>query len=160
MKTVVVWSLVLWFALVCEQARPELFLSGSLVIPTVVGCLFWLRNGTGMLLAGSVLLLSWTLRTQGPPVEVIVVLLMSARLLTGRPRRGPLERQAARRMLPVLVCVLGETALCLSGLPTVDLSECLSALVPRLMMAVPAAAVIVFLGHLCEELGLRRTVTV
>ena len=77
MKTIVAWILLLWVALIFQVARPELIRSGSLVIPLSVGCIFWLRNGTGILIAGVALLIQWILNTSSAPIDVVVTLIFA-----------------------------------------------------------------------------------
>jgi len=160
MKTNIAWMLILWLALVLEHGRPDLLLSGSVVMACSVACLFWLRSGRGSLLAGSTLIVQWLLQPTFAPVDAAVVLLLATHLLTRRSQ-GTWSPVSSRReehawwWQPLLVTVVGITLHVVSRgnlQPTVIAAE----LPPRLVIAVPCILLLSFATHAAEELGVRR----
>lgn len=159
MKAIALWTVVLWFALAAEQARPDLLPVGSIVIPSAVGCMLWQRSASGVVVAGAALLLSWVLAATGPPLEIAVVLLLTARFLTNDDSSHRYENGRAAWLHPLAIVVLGEVVLTAVGAYDAGLRVMTSAAAPRLVVAIPCMLLIVFVLRMSEELGFRRTVS-
>lgn len=160
MKTTALWSIMLWFAMACEQTRPDLLPTGSVVVPCAVGCVVWLHSGSGMVIAGLALLLRWILSAAGPPIEVFAVMLLSARIATTKQSSSRYDGGYARWWQPTTIVVIGELLLTAVGTSVNSSAGAFAAVVPRLLVAVPCIVAILFLLRLSEELGFRRTVSI
>jgi hypothetical protein len=161
MKTMFTWMLILWSALIFQVARPDLFCSGSLVVPLSVGCVFWLRNGTGVLLAGAALLIQWILHTTFAPIDVVVTLLLAS-VAISRGRSGdfaspspPTGLRHARWIQPIMVLCAG---LSLHSLLIVDFQteNLWPMLISSLCIAVPVLTLTLLLARTADQFGLRR----
>ncbi len=160
MKAIALWTVVLWFALAAEQTRPDLLPVGSIVIPSAVGCMLWQRSASGVVVAGATMLLSWILAAAGPPLEIGVVLLLTARFITNSASSHRYEGGHAAWLHPLAIVVLGEIVLTGVGAYDAGLRAMTSAVVPRLVAAIPCTLLIVFVLRMSEELGFRRTVSI
>lgn len=160
MKTIAAWMLILWSALVFQVARPDLPGSGSLIFPLCVGCIFWLRNGTGVLLAGVVLLIQWILHTTFAPLDVVVTLLLAC-VAISRDRVDDLAsatpstriRHAWLIQPTVVLC----TGLTLHVLLIVEfqIENLWPVLSSSLCIAVPVLAMTLFTARMADQFGLR-----
>lgn len=159
MKAIATWTVVLWFALAAEQTRPDLLPVGCMIIPCAVGCMLWLRNAGGMIIAGSALLLSWILTATGPPLEIAVAMLLTARSLTNRDSSRRYEAGHAAWLQPLTIVVLAEVLLTLVGNYDSGLRIVFLAATPRLVIAIPTVLLILFVLRLSEEFGFRETLT-
>ena len=158
MKSVAAWILVLWFALVVETARPDLFPSASLLLPCAVGCLFWLNSVTGMVLTGAALLLNWVLHPTLAPAEVPAVLTTFCLAFSAQHKRLATvgHRTAMSAWLhPLLVLVAGVLARTLAA-GNSHLNQLLTDVSGALMVATPVLAAILLTQRFAEELGFRR----
>lgn len=162
MKTSFAWLLLLWFALVLEQARADLFSSHSLLMPFAVGCLFWLRNGVGSLLAGTALIVHWLLHPVLAPVEGAVLLLTATVFLANNTQQATWSPTASRRSVnawwiqPIFVLVVG---LAFHSLLAAELHVPIAAdeFLKRLMIALPLLGLMLFGLRAADEFGWRKT---
>ena len=161
MKTIAAWMLTLWIVLVFEHAKPGLFPSGSLMLPFAVGCLFWLQNGTGSLLAGTALITHWILHPAFAPLESMTVLLLSTVLITRTSHRNTWtptatrEHQHAWWLHPLFVLLAG--LVCHTILRTgFTVSAAAPELAARLLIAAPCLALVISAARTADEFGLRR----
>lgn len=163
MKSIAVWILLLWISLVMEQSRADLLPSGSLLFPIGVGCLFWFRSGTGVVLAGFGFILHWLLLQTRAPLDGAGMLLMSAVLLTRRQSwfydstKTPAGSRHAWWLQPLLVVLIG--VLIHVFLMTADRSphRVEAAMAgQRLGVAVCATLALSLAARIADELGLRR----
>ena len=156
MKSVASWLLLLWLGIVLERTRPELFPSAVLVVPLAVGCLFWLRNGTGMLISGASLTLAWLLNPDPFPVTSIVTLLLDAFFLTSekadRRWSGRKRREWLAPAFTVIAALLSHAVVLHLSAPT----AVVSAFASRLVVAMPLTTAVVIMLHLAGEFGPRR----
>lgn len=165
MKTNVAWILTLWTALVLEHSRSEWIPSGSLMLPLSVGCLFWLRNGIGCLLAGLALTVHWVLRPSVAPLDVVIVLVMATMYITHsriQDRWSPAEPRSAQQTWwrhPVSVMLLGIIAHALLQTET-NSANAISEITHRLLIAAPCLITCLFFARTADEFGWRRRTTI
>ena len=161
MKTTIAWMLILWSALIFQVARPDVLGSGSLVVPLSVGCVFWLKNGAGVLLAGAALLIQWILHTTFAPLDVVVTLL-SASVAISRDRSGdpaslspPTRFQYAWWIQPIVVLCAG---LSVHSLLIVDFQteNLWPMLISSFCIAVPVLTLTLLIARTADQFGLRR----
>ncbi|MDG1896149.1 MAG: hypothetical protein P8J37_14700 [Fuerstiella sp.] len=158
MKTIAAWMLILWSALIFQVARPDVFSSGSLVIPLSVGCVLWLRNGAGVLLAGAALLIQWILHTTFAPIDVVVTLVLAC-LVISRDSSAELTSPTGLRLAwliqPAVVLCSGLTlhVLLIGDFQTANLWL---SLIIRLCISVPILALTLFIARTADQFGLRR----
>ncbi|MDG2131527.1 MAG: hypothetical protein P8K08_26255 [Fuerstiella sp.] len=161
MKTIVAWVLILWLALIFQVARPDVFVSGSLAVPLSVGCVFWLRTGTGVLLAGAALLIQWILHTTFAPIDVVVTLLLACAAIS-RDRSS----DVASTLLPTgsrYAWLFQPTMVLCTGLivHTLLIAEFQSEtlwplLMSSLCIGVPVLVLTLFIARTADQFGLRR----
>ena len=161
MKTIVAWMLILWSALILQVARPDVLGSGSLVVPLSVGCVFWLRNGTGVLLAGAALLIQWILHTTFAPLDVVVTLL-SASVAISRDRSGDLASPSPPTGLQHVWWIQPTVVLCaglfVHSLLIVDFQteNLWPMLISSSCIAVPVLTLTLLIARTADQFGLRR----
>ena len=161
MKTIVAWILLLWAALIFQVARPEFFSSGSLVIPLSVGCIFWLRNGTGILIAGAALLIQWILNTSSAPIDVVVTLILAC-VVISRDSPGdsgwPSTMTGIRYgwwLQPAIVLCAG-LILHASMINNFQVENLWPSLRSSLCIALPVLAMTLIIARTADQFGLRR----
>lgn len=159
MKSLAIWLLLLWFAVVLEFTRPDFFASCSIVLPVATSCVLWHRNSVGLVLATSALLLRWLLAGHVFPAEITVLLVGTYLLLTRTlrdPAHGVMAHQSngirfwGMSLLVVTLSVLAHTG----TLRPLDLLE---AVKWRLLVAVPLTTGLLLFMRAGDELGLRRS---
>jgi hypothetical protein len=161
MKTIAAWMLILWFALIFQVARPDFFGSGSLAVPLSVGCVFWLRNGTGVLLAGAALLIQWILNTTFAPIDVVVTLLLACVAISrdrSRDLVSPSPLTGFRHTGLIQPTVVLCAGLLLHSLLIVDFQteNLWPVLISSLCIAVPVLVLTLFIARTADQFGLRR----
>jgi hypothetical protein len=161
MKTNFIWLLLLWFVLVLEQARVDLLLSQSLLMPVAVACLFWQRNGAGSVLAGIALTVHWLLQPVLAPIAGAVVLVLATMLIARGARQATWSPTVSRKSMnawwvdPLFVLVVGLA--CHSIVSTeFNLQTAAPAFLSRLLIAIPALLLLLFASHAAEEFGWRK----
>ena len=161
MKTYIVWCMLLWFALIVENSRPDMFPSCSLTLPLAVGCIFWLRNGTAIVIAGMTLIFRWLLHPSLLPIEVASMLICAAFFLTQQKAsrsRSPIPSHSSqfRAWIPLALVTL--IALSTHAFVEADMQPitALAHLGRQLTVATPCTIVIVFAFKIADEFGLRR----
>ena len=160
MKTAAAWAVLLWMGIVLENSRTDLFSSCSLLVPLAVGCLFWLRNSSAIFLAGTAMIIRWLLQPSIPPVEVIVVLLISTRLIFRSPLAVAASnfKRSRKWIAPVCMSLLGVGAhafVLASFEPAVAIED----FALKSLVVIPAIGVILLAGRVADELGLRQIAT-
>ena len=161
MKMIVVWMLLLWGALNLQVARPDLFDTGTLVMPLAVGCLFWLRTGTGVLLAGVALLIQWILNTTVAPLDMAVILLPACLAISQGRRTNhgvPQSRTRLRHgwwVQPVVILCMGLAVQALLR-ENGQTAQLWPGLLRSLCAALPVLALSLLLSGLAEQFGFRR----
>lgn len=157
MKTNIVWFLLLWFGFVCEQSRPDLFPSGSLLLSLAATCLFWCQTATGVCLSGFFLLARWVLFGTVFPAEIFTVLFLSMAFLT-HARHEDAYRHRQNSWWPV-AAIAAVSQLILAGLPVIlnDLPLELVHLALRLVAASAIVAAVAIIDRLADDFGYRRT---
>jgi hypothetical protein len=161
MKTITSWILILWAALVFELARPESLPSGSVVLPVAIGCVFLLRNGTGILIVGTALLVQWILNTTSAPLDVVATLLLAGAAISPGKQRSSWSPAADRKMQhawwvqPAIIMAIALT-LHTAMVERDQLATMWSALAHRIFIAVPVLALILIAAKATEQLGLRQ----
>ncbi len=161
MKTIIGWVLLLWAALIFQVARPEFFGSGSLVIPLSVGCIFWLRNGTGVQIAAAALLIQWILSPSFAPIDVVVILVFACVAIC-RDRPGdsgwPSTTTGIRYawwFRPAFVLCVGLT-LHASLVNNFQAENLWPTLRSSLCVALPVLAMTLLIARTADQFGLRR----
>lgn len=161
MRTLLIWTLILWLALILENSRPDLFPSCSLVIPTAVSCMFRLRNSAATILAGATLLIRWLLHPTMVPAEVFAVLICTALLLARQTNApGGLPATSSRRSASVWMPHVAVTVAALLCHTFVEadmlLPETVSLLTTRIIISGPYLGVMLFAALIADEFGLQR----
>lgn len=161
MKTNVAWILILWLVLLLENARTDLILSQSLLIPSAVTCLFWLRNATGSLVTGTALVVSWLLHPLFTPLTPGLVLVMGTFLIvrgsqssTWSPTVSAPSRHAWWAH-PLFVCSCGLASHSIL-LADFQLVAAASAFTSRILPASAVLGILLFGLRAAEEFGWRR----
>lgn len=153
MKTIAACLALLWLSLVAEHARSDLIPSGALIIPVAVGCIFWLRSGTGIFMAGFTLLIGWLLRPVGPPAACVLIVLMSTWLLTRQPAHTSWKQRRRTEWIQLVL-----TALCGIVVHAVFTSS-LRALPSEIWGRLPATGSVLLIAAIvvrsADEFGLR-----
>lgn len=161
MKTNIVWTLLLWFVLVLENVRSDFVLSQSLLLPSVVGCLFWYRNGNGSVIAGTALILDWMLHPAFFPLTAAIVLLLATRLVTRSARQAAWSPTVSRRsknvwwIHPLFVLVAG-LACHATLISELQVAQAASMFLARLFPAFAALALLLFAFRAAEQFGWRK----
>ena len=161
MKVTICWCGLMWFALIAEQARPDLLPSGSVVIPTVVVGIFWTRSPFAILAGGTFLLFRWILTPVAPPVEIAAVLVAThltiiRNIKSSRwrsDRNGPSELQHRRAALMITLLAMVCLSLAESGL---HLQPAASMLLHRAAISTPVAALMMLITAIADGLGMRQ----
>ena len=159
MKQAAFWLMAFWFALVLEQARPDLFPAGSIFLPTACACIFWACTASGMLLSG-VGLLAW-LVINPLHIAAVCTLAVASGWLAGRLNRKRRWSDVRRRMHwahPILAVLTS-----FGGYLVPVITDSLPApgfLIHWLSVSLSATVILMVVSRLSEELGLRRQVDV
>jgi hypothetical protein len=161
MKMHVAWTMILWFALIAEDSRPDVLPSCSLTVPLAVGCIFWLRTGSSIMIAGTSLLVGWLLHPSLLPIEVASSLVGAAGFLSPQKsnRDWPSAISHGRHSISWLPFVMVTLfALCSRAFVEANLlpNVALSLMWTRLPVAAVCTITIIFTRRIADEFGLTR----
>lgn len=151
---------MLWGGIVLEHARPGVFPSSVLSVPLVVGCLFWFRNGRGVLLSGSALLFSWMLMPTLFPLTTVVITAFAAFFLTKSGGSAEWSGRSHRTWLAPGVTMFAGLV---SHLAVIRLSAPVSLwehTIDRLPVGLSMGLAVVFVLRMADEFGVRQTSTI
>ena len=157
MKGLFLCGCVMWVTLAVELANPSHLPHGSLLLPVICGCLFWLRSTTGLMLSGTMLLLDWIARPSFLPLCPMLVPLLAVVCLAPSTRSD--EYSTGRSWFRVPAVILQS----LGSLSTeqwltlpAQVSTVLENLKLVLVIALPVSAVISLTIRMADEFGMRR----
>lgn len=159
---------VMWVTLAVELANSSHLPHGSLLLPVICGCLFWHRSTSGLILAGTMLLLDWIARPSFLPLCPMVVPLLAVVCLVPSTRSDGYSTGRSGFRVPVplqlplltLAAVILQTFGALSteqwlSLPA-QASTVLENLKMVLVIALPVSAVLTLTIRMADEFGMRR----
>ena len=168
MKGLFLCGCVMWVTLAVELANPSSLSHGSLLLPVICGCLFWLRSTTGLMLSGTMLLLDWIARPSFLPLCPMLVPLLAVVCLAPSTRSDEYStgRSWFRVPLPLQLPLLTLAAVVLQTLGDLSTEQWLSLPAPAsavrenlkmvLVIALPVSAVISLTICMADEFGMRR----
>lgn len=168
MKGLFLCGCVIWVTLAVELANPSHLPHGSLLLPVICGCLFWLRSTTGLMLSGTMLLLDWIARPSFLPLCPMLVPMLAVICLapTTRSDEYSTGRSWFRVPVPLQLPLLTLAAVILQSLGSLSTEQWLSLsnqastvlenLKMVLVIALPVSAVMTLIIRMADEFGMRR----
>ncbi len=146
-----------------EQARPDLFPAGAILLPLVITGIVWSGTASSVFSGGLVLILDWIVRPHGMPLLPVGITLAATVLLASRSAHNPWTGTRRRLRIPeesfptVLVLIgigllIGPAMLARQT----STSEALSALRMYLVVSLPLVLLLTGLLKVAGEFGWRR----
>lgn len=152
MISTVVWAIILWFCLVLENVRPDLFPHTAVLIPAAVGCIFWCRTSQSIVTTGLFLAVQWVLHPTLFPLGLVVIAVGGASLVTGARRKQSQSRHGWWWRVVVLI-VIAQVAHCLVGY---SMAQVPGVLIARIPVVLTLTAMVLLAFRAASELGIRR----
>lgn len=168
MKGLFLCGCVIGVTMAVELANPSRLPHGSLLLPVICGCLFWLRSTTGLILSGTMLLLDWIARPSFLPLCPMLAPMLAVVCLAPSTRSDEYStgrswlRVPAPLQLPLLTlaAVILQSLGSLSPEQWLSLPDQASAVLENLklvlIIALPVSAVISLTIRMADEFGMRR----
>lgn len=169
MKTISVAGILLWMVMTIEMTWPSMLPHGALLIPTVIGVMFWMRSASGLLLSSAALILDWIARPTLIPLCPMFLPALTALAVAPLQQQDipDSKRYSLRIPVPLLLPVLtipGAALLIVSSFSFSDFLDparqivlIVESLRPMLTIAVPFSACVSLLIRVADEFGLRRS---
>lgn len=167
MKPTLLFIGFIWVSFVVESGLPNNVPPGTLLLPTVIVGMLWLRTGAAVLVGGTALVLNDVLYPQPLPLVPVLLTLVICVLLSSNRFNDVFDDHRSRRIqLPEWAQVLLLTAfgLLLLTLPAVFFGQASLAdqwIVLRrcLVIGIPVSLLMACAMQIGDEFGLRRTVS-